>query len=143
MKNNTIRIMLVDDHSLVREFWKMLLQRDSAFEVIADCDNGHAAIEVVTNHSPEIMLVDINMSPMNGFDVTEQALKIKPTLKVIGISVHNDPRYALRLMQLGAMGYITKTSSLEEIRYGILEVNKGTLYICDEVKRKMSIDARK
>jgi DNA-binding NarL/FixJ family response regulator len=129
--------MLVDDHKIVRKSWKSLLENNPRFQVIADCDNGQAAIEQAEKLIPDIMLVDINMSPLNGFAVTERIMETTPSIKVIGLSVNNQPKYAVRMVELGAKGYLTKTSSLEEINHGILEVHRGEFYICEEVARNM------
>lgn len=137
MSNDPIRIILVDDHKLVRESWKILLESNPRFRVIADYENGHSAIEDAERLTPDVMLVDINMSPMNGFTVTEQILELLPSIKIIGLSVNNQPKYAVRMIELGARGYLTKTSPLEEINHGILEVYSGEFYICDEVRRQM------
>ncbi len=137
MSNDPIHIILVDDHKLVRESWKILLENNPRFRVIADCEDGNTAIELAQELCPEIMLVDINMAPLNGFVVTERILKTNPAIKIIGLSVNNQPMYAMRMLDLGARGYLTKTCSLEEISYGILEVQKGKFYICEEVKRNM------
>ena len=137
MNKELIRIMLVDDHKIVRKSWKNLLENNPRFQVIADCDNGQTAIEQAEELIPDIMLVDINMSPLNGFTVTERVLETNPAIKIIGLSVNNQPKYAIKMVELGARGYLTKTSSLEEINHGILEVHKGEFYICEEVTRNM------
>ncbi|MEI2738043.1 MAG: response regulator transcription factor [Chitinophagaceae bacterium] len=134
MSTDPIRIILVDDHKIVRESWKILLENDPRFRVIANCDNGYSAIEKAVELVPDIMLVDINMSPLNGFAVTERMMVSVPSVKIIGISVNNQPVYALRMFELGARGYLTKTSPLEEIHFGIQEVYRGEIYICKEVK---------
>ena len=137
MNNELIRIILVDDHKLVRESWRMLFGLNPRFHVIAECENGKSAIEQAEKLVPDIMLVDINMSPLNGFIVTEKIMEIMPSIKIIGLSANNQPKYATRMLELGARGYLTKTSSFEEITHGILEVHKGKLYICEEVRRNM------
>ncbi len=137
MNKKPIRIMLVDDHKIVRKSWKSLLENNPRFQVIADCDNGQSAIEKAEELIPDIMLVDINMSPLNGFTVTERVLETNPSIKIIGLSVNNQPKYAIKMMEIGARGYLTKTSSLDEINHGILEVHRGEFYICEEVSRNM------
>ncbi len=137
MKNEPIRIILVDDHKLVRKSWKTLLENNPRFQVVADCDNGNSAIEQAEEFAPDIMLVDINMSPLNGFMVTERVLEKFPKVKIIGLSVNNQAKYANKMVALGARGYLTKTSPLEEINRGIMEVHNGNQYICEEVKRHM------
>ena len=137
MKDKPIRIMLVDDHPLVRESWKLLLENSPRFQIVADFSAGAEALEQLPPIKPVILLVDINMSPMDGFTVTKKAILLLPELRIIGLSVHNQPKYATRLLQLGAKGFLTKTSSLEEITQGILAVNNGKIYICEEIKRNM------
>lgn len=137
MRNESIRIILVDDHELVRKSWKMLLENNPRMEVVADCENGSTAIEQAQKLSPDIILVDINMSPDNGFVITEKLVQMMPSLKIIGLSANNQPKYASRMMELGARGYLTKTSSLEEINHGINEVHEGRFYICNEIKRHL------
>jgi two-component system, NarL family, invasion response regulator UvrY len=137
MSNAPIRIILVDDHKLVRQSWKMLLESNPRFQIIADFDNGESAIKDARQSVPDIMLVDINMSPVNGFAVTERVMETTPSIKIIGLSVNNQPKYAVKMMALGAKGYLTKTSSLEEINHGIMEVHRGELYICEEVRKNM------
>lgn len=132
-----IRIVLVDDHNLVRDSWRILLENNPAFSVVSDCNNGNDAIEEAEKHLPDIMLVDINMSPLNGFEVTQQIVQRYPSIKVIGLSVNNQPRYAQRMLELGAKGYLTKTSPLQEITEGILLVQRGEVYVCEEIKRHM------
>jgi len=137
MTTPQIRIILVDDHKAVRKSWRTLLENNPWFQVIADCDNGDAAISEAERLQPDIMLVDINMSPLNGFMVTEKVLEKVPSVKIIGLSVNNQPKYADKMIALGARGYLTKTSPMEEINKGIIEVQNGNLYICEEVKKYM------
>jgi DNA-binding NarL/FixJ family response regulator len=129
-----ISIILVDDHKLIRDSWSFILNSDSRFSVIGETNNGEEAIEIVKKLNPDIVLMDVNMSPLNGFDTTRQILKISPGTKVIGVSMHTMPAYAKRMMQLGAMGYVTKNSSKDEMMNAIIEVSNGKKYICEEVK---------
>lgn len=133
-----IRLMLVDDHKLTRESWRMLLDNDERFDVIRECDNGTDAIRQAAAMKPDILLVDINMYPLNGFEVAEKILADDPTMKIIGISVNNHPSYANRMIGIGARGYLTKSSSFEEITNAIVEVHQGEKYICSEIKNMQS-----
>lgn len=134
MHTPPIRIILVDDHKLARESWRMVLGYDTRFSVIHECDNGHDAIRDAERLRPDIMLVDINMSPVNGFEVTQRVLEKDPTMKIIGISVNNHPSYAERMLAIGAHGFVTKGSSFDEITHAILEVHRGEQYICSEIR---------
>jgi len=137
MNTAPIRIILVDDHKIVRESWKMLLENNPQFHVIAVYENGKTAVEEVQKHNPDIMLVDVNMSPVDGFAVTKKTIEINPLIKIIGISINNQPRFAQQMLDSGASGYLTKTSSLEEIYHCILIVYNGERYICEEVRKNM------
>lgn len=139
MRSTSISIILVDDHKLVRQLWVDLLEKNPLFKILADCETGEDAIQKTKELKPDILIVDINMSPTNGFAVTTEIIKTLPSVKIIGLSVNNQPKYALRMLELGAKGYFTKTSSLNEITKGILEVYNGNNYICEEVKKLMPL----
>lgn len=129
-----ITILLVDDHRLIRDSWSFILNSDPRFEVVAETSSGEDAIELAKSQKPDIVLMDVNMTPVNGFDATKQIRKFSPGSKVIGVSMHSMPAYAKRMLQLGAMGYVTKNSPKDEMITAILEVHDGRKYICDEVK---------
>jgi DNA-binding NarL/FixJ family response regulator len=132
-----IKVVLVDDHQLVRQTWKLVLERHERIHIIAECSSGAEAIDIAINLQPDVMLMDINMSPVNGFEATRKIMKHNPDIKIIGVSINNQPTYAKNLMQLGARGYVTKNSSKEEMVEAILLVNDGKTYICKEVKDRM------
>jgi DNA-binding NarL/FixJ family response regulator len=129
-----ITILLVDDHKLIRDSWSFILNSDPRFLVIGETSSGDEAIEIAKNKRPQIVLMDVNMTPLNGFDATKLVRKYSPGSKVIGISMHSMPAYARRMLQMGAMGYVTKNSSKDEMIAAIIEVNAGKKYVCDEVK---------
>ena len=129
-----INILLVDDHRLIRDSWSFILNSDPRFTVMGETSSGEEAIEIARNKQPDIILMDVNMTPVNGFEATKQIRKVSPSSKVIGVSMHSMPAYAKRMLQLGAMGYVTKNSSKEEMITAILEVTANRKYICDEVK---------
>lgn len=129
-----ITIMLVDDHKLIRESWTFILNSDNRFKVVGETSNADDAVEIAKTEKPRIILMDINMSPINGFEATKLVRKYSPGSKVIGISMHSMPTYAKRMLQMGAMGYVTKNSSKDELLTAIMEVNGGKKYVCDEVK---------
>lgn len=137
MSSSTIRIIIADDHQFIRESWKALLENNPRFKVIAECVNGEQAILHARELLPDIMLVDINLSPRNGYEVTRRVTEELPSVRIIGMSVNNQPKYAEKMVQLGARGYLTKTSSLEEINRGITEVYNGNTYICEEVRKHL------
>lgn len=129
-----ITILLVDDHKLIRDSWAFILNSDPRFTVVAETDSGEEAIELSRDKKPQIILMDVNMTPLNGFDATKQIHRVSPDSKIIGVSMHSMPAYAKRMLQLGAMGYVTKNSSRQEMVNAIVEVSGGKKYICEEVK---------
>ncbi len=129
-----ITILLVDDHKLIRESWSFILNSDPRFEVIGETSNAEDAVAIAKEKKPKIVLMDINMTPVNGFEATKLMRKFSPASKIIGISMHSMPAYARRMLQIGAMGYVTKNSSKDELLTAITEVNSGKKYVCDEVK---------
>lgn len=129
-----ITILLVDDHKLIRDSWSFILNSDPRFIVIGETSSGQEAIEIAKEKRPNIVLMDVNMSPVNGFDATKQIHKLSPESRIIAVSMHTMPAYAKRMLQLGAMGYVTKNSSKEEMITAIIEVRNGKKYICEEVK---------
>lgn len=129
-----ITILLVDDHKLIRDSWSFILNSDPRFQVIGETSSGDEAVEMAKNLRPHIVLMDVNMSPVNGFEATKQIRKSSPGSKIIGITMHSMPAYAKRMLQIGAMGYVTKNSSKDEMITAIIEVYNGKKYICEEVK---------
>lgn len=135
--NTFIRLAIVDDHKLIRQTWKMVLERDERIQVIAECGSGAEAVECAEKQSPDIMLMDINMTPMNGFEATRIIVQNCPNVKIIGISINNQPAYVRNMLQLGAKGYVTKNSPSEEMIEAIIIVNEGGTFLCKDVAGRM------
>jgi DNA-binding NarL/FixJ family response regulator len=133
-----VSILIADDHKLIRETWSYILNNDPRFEVVAECGDSEQAVEVARTKRPQIILMDINMTPISGFEATERIRKVSPASKIIGVSMHSQPAYAKKMLQIGARGYVTKNSSKEEMIKAILEVHNGNKYICDEIKNNIS-----
>lgn len=137
MKHDKIRVIIVDDHRMVRETWKMLLEGYNDLQVIKEYGSGAEAIHAASSLDPHVILMDVNMNPVNGFQATQAILEKSPHIHIIGMSVNNQPGYAKNMMQLGAKGYVTKNSSREEMFQAISEVMQGKTYICKEVLDQM------
>ena len=136
MKKTTI--MIIDDHTLIRETWSYLLNTVPNFEIVAECGDGKLAIEMAKNTRPDIVLLDINMEPVNGFEVLKMIRKLSPASKIIGLSMRSEPAYAKKLLRLGAKGYVTKNSPRSEMLEAINEVSNGNIFVCQEVKSALS-----
>ena len=132
-----IRIMIVDDHKLLLDSWKLLLESNPSFRVVAQCPDSFIALKEAEELNPDIVLMNINMESFNGFSATRKILQKNAAIKIIGISVNNQPTYAVRMLEAGGKGYLTKTSPFEEIHHGIEEVYNGKIYISEEVRKHM------
>ena len=129
-----ISIIIADDHRLIRETWTYILNRDSRFKVIGSCSNSEEAVKMSEELQPQIVLMDINMAPFSGIEATRRIREASPDSRVIGVTMHTQPTYAKKMLQLGASGYVTKNSSKEEMFSAIVEVSKGNKFICEEIK---------
>ncbi len=133
-----ITILIADDHTLVRETWSFILNTDERFTVIAESGNGEEAVELAKQLRPNIVIMDINLPGMNGIEATQLIRKYSPASRILGVSLHTQPTYARKMIQKGAMGYVTKNSSREEMFRAIIEIQAGRRFICDEIKNILS-----
>jgi DNA-binding NarL/FixJ family response regulator len=131
---NPISILIADDNKLFRTICSRLLQTDNRFTVIKECDNGEDAVEHTVQHKPKIVLMDIEMPRMNGFEATSLIQKFAPESRVIGFSSHTEFRYAEMMVKVGAQGYISKSATREELFEAILQVDNGELYLDKKIE---------
>jgi DNA-binding NarL/FixJ family response regulator len=131
-----IRILVVEDHKLVRETWSSLLNLDRRFEVIATFSDSSEAILFAQKEYPDIILMDINIRPLDGFQATTRLLKLSPDFKVIGLSFHSEMVAVQKMLAAGARGYLTKNSGYKELTEAIVHVHNGGIYICSEIRDK-------
>jgi two-component system, NarL family, invasion response regulator UvrY len=137
MKQRSITVMIVDDLKMVRETWKMILGKHEQIDVIGECASGAEAIEAACILKPHIILMDINMTPVNGFEATRKISHMCPEVNIIGVSINTQAGYARNMMQLGAKGFVTKNSHQQEVIDAIFAVSKGGTYLCKEIKEQM------
>lgn len=133
-----ITLLIADDHTLVRESWAQLYNSDPRFKVIALCGNGEEAVQLAKKLKPDIVIMDINLPGISGFEATALIRKYSPGSRILGVSLHTQPAYVRKMMQSGAMGYITKNSSQEEMMKAIIEINSNRKYICEEIRNIIS-----
>lgn len=133
-----ITILIADDHTLVRETWCFILNTDPRFQVVAESGTGEAAVELAIKLRPDVVIMDINLPGINGIEATQRIRKQVPEAKILGVSLHTQPSYARKMIQKGAMGYVTKNSSREEMFNAILEIVQGKKYICNEINAIVS-----
>jgi DNA-binding NarL/FixJ family response regulator len=111
-----------------------MLSLNNKFEILGALGDGERAAEIARDKRPNIMLLDINMVPVNGFDVLKRVRKLSPATKIIGVSMHAQPAYAKKMIRGGAKGYVTKNSPSSELLKAIEVVLQGKIYVCEEVK---------
>ena len=133
-----ISILIADDHTLVREASSFILNADPRFKVVAEAGSGEVAVELAKQLHPDVAIVDINLPGINGIETTELIRKFSPGTKILGVSMHTQPAYVRKMIQKGAMGYLTKNSSSEEMCNAIMEIQSNRKYICDEIKNILS-----
>ena len=134
-----ISIIIFDDHNLVAEMWSDLINSDERFSVVGICnDTSEKSIESVKTKRPDVVIMDINIQPTSGIEATKLVKKGSPGTKVIGVSMHNQPSFAKRMLKNGALGYVTKSSNKSEMFEAIQTVITGKVYVCKEIQENLS-----
>jgi len=134
-----IRVLVVDDHELVRSGITRMLADDPDIDVIGQSSSGEDAIEFVRKGRPDIVLMDIRMPGIGGLEATRRILRIDDTIRVIVVTVCADDPYPARVMQSGATAYITKGADIREMVRAIRMANSGQRYISPEIAQKMAL----
>lgn len=129
-----ITILIADDHKLLLDTWVLLFNANPDFQVVGHCNNGEDTIALARTLHPQLIILDINMPGMDGFETTHQLRKYLPGCKILCISMHCLPVYVRKMMKTGAMGYVTKNSPVEEVFIAAKEIMKNNKYICQEIK---------
>jgi DNA-binding NarL/FixJ family response regulator len=129
----SIKIILADDHTIVRHGLSKLLQQEKDMEVIAQAKDGHSTVELVKEMSPDIVVMDIGMPDLNGIDATRQIRSESPKVKVIGLSMHSGRRFVAEMLKAGASGYLLKDCAVEELTVAIKTVMAGKTYLSPDI----------
>lgn len=126
---DTIRVLLVDDHELVRAGIRALLQNIPGVEVVAEASDGREALRLVAAHAPHVVLLDITMPDMNGLETARQLRHAHPDVKIIMLSMHADEEYVLQALRAGATGYLLKGARRAELELAVTAVAAGETYL--------------
>lgn len=126
---DTIKLMLVDDHDVVRTGLHSFLQTQPGLEVVAEARNGLEALEKAGDAQPDIILMDITMPDMDGIEATHQLKKLYPDCQILVLSVHDDKQYFMKMLSVGASGYLTKQAAADELVAAIQAVAAGYVYL--------------
>ncbi len=134
-----INVMLVDDHAVVRMGFKMLLESDADIKVIAEAESGEQSIQRYVEHKPDVVVMDITMPGIGGLEAIERILAKDNMAKILVLSAHEDSVHPKRVLNAGAMGYLTKRSAAEELIKAIRTVASGKKYLEASVAQQMAI----
>jgi two-component system, NarL family, response regulator NreC len=124
-----IRVILADDHHIVRQGFKSLLENQEGFSVIAEAGDGLQAVRITASLKPDVLVVDVMMPGLNGLEVTRQVSKLSPNTKVIILSMYMDEPYVIEALQNGACGYVLKEADVSDLIQAIREVTAGRHYL--------------
>ena len=132
-----IRVLLADDHTLVRSGFRALIQQLKGIEVVAEAADGREALRLVGKHRPDVVLMDIAMPELNGLDATARMRKQFPKVPVLLLSMHNSDEYMSEALAAGAAGYMVKDADALELDIGIRAVARGESYLSPAVARRV------
>lgn len=135
--DSTIRVVIADDHQVVLDGFIARLQMESGIEVIGTASNGLEAINVVRELHPDVVLMDVSMPVMNGIEATSVIREENPNTKVLMLTMHDNREYIMKVMQVGAVGYMLKEISAEKMVQAIKTVNQGSTYFCESVTQTL------
>lgn len=136
-----IKVLIVDDHALVRMGIRHLLENLTDMTVIAEAENGEQALTLVKTQHPDVVLLDMKMPGIDGWEVTRRLQKTNPHIKIIAVTALTSDLLPSRMLQLGAMGYLTKESSVDEMATAIRKVFNGEKYLSAAIAQKMAINS--
>jgi DNA-binding NarL/FixJ family response regulator len=131
------RILIVDDHPLVRSGLRSLLERNAEFKVVGEGADGYEAIELATLHAPDVILLDVAMPRLNGTDAAQYIREKLPSARVIMISMHADESYVLRALKSGVRGYLLKASPESDVLSAIRAVARGQAYFSPAITKML------
>ena len=138
-----ITVLLAEDHAIVREGVRKLLELEDDIEVVAEAENGRQAVAMVKKLRPAAVVMDIAMPVLNGLEATRQILKAIPSTRILILTAHNDDAYVKSAMESGAVGFVLKQASVRVLTEGIREVNKGHTYFGPFLAKLLSEYERK
>lgn len=140
---SSIRLMLVDDHEVVRTGLKAFLETQEGIEVVAVAGSGAEAVERALQEHPDVVVMDITMPSMDGLEATRKLKALIPTVQVLALTVHEDKQYLFKMMAAGASGYLTKQSAAAELVEAVRTVAKGNVYLQPVLARWLLDDYRR
>lgn len=138
-----IKVLLADDHSIVRAGLRRIVEESGDMEVVAEADDGREAIQLVQKTNPDVAVVDISMPGLDGLEVIGRLQNLHPKLPILVLTMHEEGQYVVRTIQAGAKGYLTKQSAPEQLVKAIRKIYDGKRYITDEAAESLALRVAK
>ncbi|BCM25661.1 response regulator [Methyloradius palustris] len=136
-----IRIILVDDHLVVRSGLRRLLEQSDDLEVIAEADSGEQAYQIFGEHLPDVLVMDMSMPGMGGLEAVRRILARYPAARIVIFSMHENATFATQALTAGARGYVAKSGAADDLVRGIREVNAGRSYLSASIAQKIALQS--
>ena len=137
MDRQATRVILADDHAMVRESLARVLQDTGSIVVLGQAENGRALIEITRTHQPDCVVIDYSMPEMDGPEAIARLVEEFPQLKILVLTVHENVHYAVRALEVGAHGYMIKSAAVDELVDAIATVSRGDLYVSPKVRAEV------
>jgi len=134
-----IRVLLADDHSIVRAGLRRIVEESGDMEVVAEASDGREAIRLIRDIRPDVAVVDISMPDLDGLEVVNQLQTRHPELPILILTMHEEAQYVVRAIEAGARGYITKQSAPEQLVKAIRRLNEGSRYLTDKAAEALAL----
>jgi len=138
-----IKVLLADDHSIVRAGLRRIVEESDDIEVVAEASDGREAVLAVRKACPDVAVIDISMPVLDGLEVITQLKSEHPEVPILVLTMHDEPQYVIRAIETGAMGYITKQSAPEQLVKAIRKVHSGSLFLSDEAAEALALRVAK
>ena len=133
-----IRVVLVDDHAIVRSGFRRLLEQRSAIQIVAEAGSGEQAYAAFVEHAPDVMVLDLSMPGMSGFEIIRKVIAREPQACIVVFSMHDDAALAEQALQLGARGYVTKSNAPEVLAQAVSQVAAGRQFLSSDIARAIA-----
>ena len=141
--NTPIRVVLADDHEMVREALARILEASGRISIVAQANSGEQAIELVNSSKPDVVVLDYTMPSQNAPQVIEQLLSDSPQIKILVLTVHENIHYAVRVLESGAHGYLIKSAAVDELVEAIDSVRQGRVYLSQKISDEVLLHLRR
>lgn len=135
MSGSKIRIVIADDHGIVREGIRMILASQEDFEVVGEASTGREAVELARHMKPDVVLMDISMPDLNGIEATRQIREELPSVQVLGLTMHEEENYVFQMLKAGGAGYVLKRAASEDLVAAVRAVHRGEAFLYPSVAK--------